>query len=122
MSQLSFENLADWRALARIGLGGIDLYCRSFVRPPQRIILDMDDIDNPSRNSPLLRGDSHYCAEPPRWCYQEPCAATTPSASPGTIFPGRDDTHGHRRALHHHQLSKGAARRLTRSVLARERT
>ncbi|MFZ0848938.1 MAG: hypothetical protein WAO08_07015 [Hyphomicrobiaceae bacterium] len=25
MSQLSFENLADWRALARIGLGAIDL-------------------------------------------------------------------------------------------------
>jgi len=40
--QLSFENLADWRALARIGRGGIDLYCRSFVRPRQRIILDMD--------------------------------------------------------------------------------
>jgi hypothetical protein len=34
----------------------------------------------------LLRGDSHYCAEPPRWCCREPCAATTPSASPGTIF------------------------------------
>jgi hypothetical protein len=26
----------------------------------------------------LLRGDSHYCAEPPRWCCREPCAATTP--------------------------------------------
>jgi hypothetical protein len=51
-AQLSFQNLADWRALARIGLGGIDLYCQSFVRPPQRIILDMDDIDDPSRNSP----------------------------------------------------------------------
>ena len=28
------ENLADWRALARIGLGPIALYCRSFTRPP----------------------------------------------------------------------------------------
>jgi hypothetical protein len=37
--------------LARIGRGGIDLYCRSFVQPPQRNILDMDDIDDPS-NSP----------------------------------------------------------------------
>jgi hypothetical protein len=27
------ENLADWRALARIGLGKIDLYCR-VARPP----------------------------------------------------------------------------------------
>ena len=25
------ENLADWRTLARIGLGQIDLYCRSFA-------------------------------------------------------------------------------------------
>jgi hypothetical protein len=28
------ENLADWRALARIGLGQIDLYCHCFARPP----------------------------------------------------------------------------------------
>ena len=39
------ENLADWRALARIGLGQIDLYCRSFARPPKRIVLDIDDTD-----------------------------------------------------------------------------
>jgi hypothetical protein len=39
------ENLPDWRALARIGLGQIDLYCRSFARPPQRIVLDIDDYD-----------------------------------------------------------------------------
>jgi Transposase DDE domain group 1 len=31
------ENIADWRALARIGLGQIDLYCRSFARPSARI-------------------------------------------------------------------------------------
>ena len=37
------ENLADWRALARIGLGQIDLYCRSFARPPARVVLDVDD-------------------------------------------------------------------------------
>ena len=37
------ENLADWRALARIGLGQIDLYCKSFARPPTRIVLDIED-------------------------------------------------------------------------------
>ena len=41
------ENVADWRALARIGLGQIDLYCRSFARPPARIVLDIDDTDDP---------------------------------------------------------------------------
>jgi hypothetical protein len=41
------ENLADWRALARIGLGMIDLYCQSFTRPPSRIVLDIDDTDDP---------------------------------------------------------------------------
>ena len=37
------ENVADWRALARIGLGQLDLYCRSFARAPSRIVLDIDD-------------------------------------------------------------------------------
>ena len=41
------ENLADWRALVRIGLGQIDLYCRSFARPPARVVLDIDDTDDP---------------------------------------------------------------------------
>ncbi len=30
------ENLADWRALARIGFGLIDLFCESFARHPDR--------------------------------------------------------------------------------------
>jgi hypothetical protein len=34
------------------GSVGSILYCRSFVQQPQRIILDMDDIDDPSSNSP----------------------------------------------------------------------
>ena len=42
------ENLADWRALTRIGLGQIDLYCKSFGRPPSRIVLDIDDTDDPA--------------------------------------------------------------------------
>jgi len=90
------------------GSVGIDLYCRSFVRP-RRIILDMDDIDDPNRNSPC-------------------CAVTATTApSPALVLPGamcRDytlDTHGHRRVLHHHQPSKGATRRSTKSVLAHER-
>jgi len=41
------ENLADWRALTRIGLNLIDLYCRSCARPPQAITLDIDDTDDP---------------------------------------------------------------------------
>ena len=41
------KNLTDWRALARIGLGQIALYCRSFARRPTRILLDIDDTDDP---------------------------------------------------------------------------
>lgn len=37
------ENLADVRALYRIGIGFIDLFCRSFARVPARITLDIDD-------------------------------------------------------------------------------
>jgi hypothetical protein len=44
------ENLADWRALARIGLvGKIDLYCRSFARPPAAIERLQSDLrDHPA--------------------------------------------------------------------------
>lgn len=48
------ENLADWRALARIGLGQIDLYCRRFMRPPHRITLDIDDTEIPCTASRSL--------------------------------------------------------------------
>jgi len=43
------ENRADWRALARIALGQIDVYCRSFAKPPSRIVFDIDDTDDPCR-------------------------------------------------------------------------
>lgn len=37
------ENLADVRSLYRIGVGLIDLFCRSYARAPQHITLDIDD-------------------------------------------------------------------------------
>jgi len=40
------ENLAQWRAPGRIGLGMIDLFCRSFATPPARIELDIDDTED----------------------------------------------------------------------------
>jgi hypothetical protein len=62
------ENLADWRALARIGLGQIDLYCRSFARPPVRIVLDIDDTDDPVHGQQeLALFNAHYdctCFQP----------------------------------------------------------
>jgi Transposase DDE domain group 1 len=62
------ENLADWRALARIGLGQIDLYCRSFARPPSRIVLDIDDTDDPAHGQQeLALFNAHYdcsCFQP----------------------------------------------------------
>ena len=62
------ENLADWRALARIGLGQIDLYCRSFTRPAARITLDIDDTDDPVHGQQeLALFNAHYdctCFQP----------------------------------------------------------
>ena len=37
------ENLPDRRTLVEIGLGFIDLFCRSWAAPPERITLDIDD-------------------------------------------------------------------------------
>jgi hypothetical protein len=62
------ENLADWRALARIGLGQIDLYCRNFARAPSRIVLDIDDTDDPVHGQQeLALFNAHYdctCFQP----------------------------------------------------------
>jgi hypothetical protein len=48
------ENLADWRALTRIGLNLIDLSCRRWARPPEAVTLDIDDTDDPAHGQPEL--------------------------------------------------------------------
>lgn len=62
------ENLADWRALARIGLGLIDLFCNSYVRPPATIVLDIDDTaDAVHGGQQLALFNAHYdtrCFQP----------------------------------------------------------
>jgi Transposase DDE domain group 1 len=40
------ENAADARALYRIGMGLIDLFCRGYRAPPRSIVLDIDDTDD----------------------------------------------------------------------------
>ncbi len=40
------ENVASWRALARMGLKMIDRFCDSFARVPDAILLDIDDTDD----------------------------------------------------------------------------
>ncbi len=60
--------MPDWRALARIGLGQIDLYCRSFKTPPRQIVLDIDDTDDPVHGQQeLALFNAHYdctCFQP----------------------------------------------------------
>lgn len=62
------ENLPDWRALTRIGLGMIDLFCRSWARVPDRIVLDIDDTDDPVHGQQeLALFNAHvggYCFQP----------------------------------------------------------
>ena len=40
------ENLAQWRALARVGMAPIDLFCRSSRTTLDRIVLDIDDTED----------------------------------------------------------------------------
>ena len=40
------ENLADVRALWRIGIGLIDLFCRTYTTSPTSIVLDIDDTND----------------------------------------------------------------------------
>ena len=62
------ENAPDWRTLVRIGLGLIDLYCRSFRTPPKHIVLDIDDTDDPVHGQQeLALFNAHYdctCFQP----------------------------------------------------------
>jgi len=62
------ENTPDWRTLVRIGLNLIDLYCRSFARPPAAIVLDIDDTDDPVHGQQQLAlFNAHYdctCFQP----------------------------------------------------------
>ena len=48
------ENLPDRHVLKAIGLGLIDLFCRSWDRIPNRIVLDIDDTDDPAHGQQQL--------------------------------------------------------------------
>lgn len=48
------ENLADRHALLAIGYGFIDLFCTSWDRVPDRIVLDIDDTDDPAHGQQQL--------------------------------------------------------------------
>ena len=62
------ENTPSWRELARMGLSLIDLFCASFKRVPERIILDIDDTDDTVHGSQQLAlFNAHYddyCFQP----------------------------------------------------------
>ena len=49
------ENLPDVRALLRMGLTMVDLYCESFRQVPKRIVLDIDDTFDAVHGSQQLR-------------------------------------------------------------------
>jgi hypothetical protein len=62
------ENHPDWRTLYRIGLAMIDLFCASYDRTPDRIVLDIDDTDDPVHGQQeLALFNAHnggYCFQP----------------------------------------------------------
>ena len=55
------DNAPSWRELARMGLTMIDLFCDSFERVPQRIVLDIDDTpDAVHGGQQLALFNAHY--------------------------------------------------------------
>ena len=62
------ENAPFWRSLARMAFGMIDLFCASFSRVPGRIVLDIDDTDDPAHGQQeLILFNTHsggYCFQP----------------------------------------------------------
>jgi hypothetical protein len=62
------ENLPSWRDLARMGLKMIDLFCDSFRKAPEHIVLDIDDtVDRTHGGQQLSLFSTHaggYCFQP----------------------------------------------------------
>lgn len=62
------ENAPSWRELGRMGHALIDLFCESFDRVPQRIVLDIDDTDDAVHGGQQLAlFNAHYddyCFQP----------------------------------------------------------
>ena len=62
------ENAPSWRALGRMGLSLIDLFCASFKAVPERIVLDIDDTsDAVHGGQQLALFNAHYddyCFQP----------------------------------------------------------
>jgi hypothetical protein len=62
------ENAPSWRALGRMGLSLIDLFCNSFKTVPARIVLDIDDTaDRVHGGQQLVLFNAHYddyCFQP----------------------------------------------------------
>jgi hypothetical protein len=62
------ENVPSWRELARMGHALIDLFCESFGRVPERILLDIDDTDDAVHgHQQLAFFNAHYddyCFQP----------------------------------------------------------
>jgi len=61
------ENAPSWRQLGRMGLKMIDLFCASFARVPERIVLDIDDThDAVHGGQQLALFNAHY----DEYCFQ----------------------------------------------------
>ena len=61
------ENTPSWRELARMGLALIDLFCDSFARVPEHIVLDIDDTTDRTHGAQQL---SLFNAHAGGYCFQ----------------------------------------------------
>jgi len=62
-----FENAPSYTDLYRMGCGLVDAFCDSYTKPPEAIVLDIDDTDDPTYGDQQL---SLFNAHYDTWCYQ----------------------------------------------------
>ena len=62
-----FENAPSYTDLYRMGWGFVDAFCDSYPKPPEAIILDIDDTDDPTYGDQQL---SLFNAHYDTYCYQ----------------------------------------------------
>lgn len=85
------ENEPSWRDLARMGLAMIDLFCDSFSRLPDRIVLDIDETVDPVHGQQELAFyNAHYATH----CFLPICIFEAGTGKPVTALlrPGKTPT------------------------------
>ena len=99
------ENAPSWRALGRMGLSLIDLFCGSFKIVPARLVLDIDDTaDTVHGGQQLALFNAHY----DDYCFQPIHIYDAASAKPvlSLLRPGKRPSGAEAARILHHVIRR----------------